>query len=132
MEFNWRAILTGFVVATVLAIVFAWAFPPVGTSVYVLAVPGIAGGFVAGYMVSGIGNGAVHGGLATVLGAVLMLVFLTVVGVLFVGLVPAIGGASLALIALFVQAIPGAIAGAVGAWASGRRAPRPAVTTTPR
>ena len=131
MEINWRAVIYGFVVATVLGILFGWAFPP-STSVWVLAIPGLVGGFVAGYMVYGVGNGAIHGGLATILGAVIMLVILAVVGVLFVGLVPAIGGASIVLLALIVQAIPGAIAGAVGAWAKGRRMPQPAMTTTPR
>ena len=132
MDINWRAVLTGFVVAIVLGIVIGWVYPPGETSGLALAIPGLVGGFVAGYMVMGVGNGAVHGGLATIVGALAVLVVLFVVGLLFVGIVPALGGATIALIALFAMAIPGAIAGALGAWLHGRRAPRPAVEATPR
>lgn len=131
MAISWRAVLTGFVVAIVLGIVFAWAFPPTSASVWILALPGLIGGFVAGYMVSGVGNGAVHGGLATIIGALVLLVLVTLYGMLVAGIVPAIGGATLALLSLFVQAIPGAIAGAIGAWVNDRRSPQPAVTTNP-
>lgn len=132
MDINWRAVLTGFVVAIVLGILVSWVYPPADTSAWGLAVPGLVGGFVAGYMVSGVGNGAVHGGLATVVGALAILLVLFVFGLLFVGIVPAIGGATIALIALFVMAIPGAIAGAVGGWAKGRRAPSGAPGTVSR
>ena len=132
MEINWRAVLTGFVVAIVLGIVVAWVSPPAETSGLALALPGLVGGFVAGYMVSGIGNGAVHGGLSTIVGALFVLLALTVFGILFVGLIPALGGATIALLALFAMAIPGAIAGALGGWMKGRRAPRPATGAAPR
>lgn len=132
MKINWYAVLTGFFVAIVLGIVVSLVSPPMGRGGYLLAIPGLAGGFVAGYMVSGIRDGAVHGGLATVVGGLILLAVLTVLGALFVGIVPAVGGATVALIALFAQAIPGTIAGAVGGWAKGRRAPRPASTTAPR
>ena len=132
MEINWRAVLTGFVVAIVLGIVVAWVYPPGETSGLAFALPGLVGGFVAGYMVSGIGNGAVHGGLSTIVGALFVLAALTVFGILFVGIVPALGGATIALLALFAMAIPGAIAGALGAWLHGRRAPGPAVEAAPR
>lgn len=120
MEINWRAVLTGFVVAVALGLVLSWVYPPAETTGLGLALPGLVGGFTAGYMVSGIERGAVHGGLATIVGALVVLAILVVVGVLFVGLIPAIGGSLVAIIALFVMAIPGAIAGALGGWLKGR------------
>lgn len=132
MNINWRAVLTGFVVAITLGAFISWAGPLTETSVYLLALPGLVGGFVAGYMVSGVGNGAVHGALATVIGALVLLAVVTVAGVLFVGLFPAIAGASVAVIALAVQAIPGGVAGALGGWLKRRRVREPATATTPR
>jgi len=131
MEIKWNAVLTGFAVAIVLGFVVSLLGDLTATSVFLLALPGLAGGFVAGYMVSGLADGAVHGGLATVVGALFLLAVLAVFGVLFVGLVPAIGGFTIGLVAILVQAIPGAAAGALGAWVKGRRAVRPA-TATPR
>lgn len=121
MNINWNAVLTGFVVTFVLALVAAFVVPISETSVWLLALPGLIGGFVAGYMVVGGGAGAVHGGLATVFGALVWLVVLTVWGALFVGVAPALGAATVTLVALFVQAIPGALAGALGGWWKGRR-----------
>jgi hypothetical protein len=128
MDINWRAVLTGFVVAAVLGIFVSW-LTPAGTSGTALALPGLVGGFVAGYMVSGIARGAVHGGLATVVGAIAVFAVLLVAGILFAGLVPAIGGSVVALFALVVMAIPGAIAGAVGGWLKGRSEPRTGAAT---
>jgi len=125
MRINWSAVLVGFVVTAILALLVALMGPITTTSVFWLALPGIVGGFVAGYMVAGTYEGAVHGGLATVIGALVMLAIVLVAGVLFVGLLPALAGAFIGLAALFMQAIPGAIAGAVGGWASGRRTVRP-------
>ena len=132
MNINWRAVLTGFVVAIALGAFISWAGPLTETSVYLLALPGLAGGFVAGYMVSGVGTGAVHGALATVVGALVLLAVVTIAGALFVGLFPAIAGASVAALALAVQAIPGGVAGALGGWLKRRRVREPAPTTTPR
>lgn len=126
MEINWGAVLTGFVVAVVLGILVSWIYPLSEQSVYFLGLPGLVGGFVAGYMVSGVGDGAVHGALATVVGALILLAGLTVFGILFVGIVPAIGLGFLALLALAVQAVPGAVAGALGGWLKGRSGSRPA------
>ena len=79
MNINWRAVLTGFVVAIALGAIISWAGALTEASVYLLALPGLVGGFVAGYLVSGVGNGAVHGALATIVGALVLLVALTVV-----------------------------------------------------
>jgi len=132
MEINWRAVLTGFVVAIVLGVLVGWIYPPGQTSGLALAVPGLVGGFVAGYMVSGAWDGAVHGGLATIVGALAVLAFLLLVGILFVGIIPALGGATIGVLALLFMAIPGAIAGAVGGWLKGRRAPQPTMGATAR
>ena len=120
MDINWRAVLTGFVAAVVLGLFLSWVYPPAETTGLGLALPGLVGGFMAGYMVSGIERGAIHGGLATIVGALAVLAVLVVIGVLFVGLVPAIGGSIVALLALFMMAIPGAIAGAFGGWLKNR------------
>ncbi|MDS0295269.1 DUF5518 domain-containing protein [Halogeometricum luteum] len=130
MDINWRAVLTGFVVAVILGLFLSWVYPPAETTGLGLALPGLVGGFVAGYMVSGIEQGAVHGGLATVVGALAVLAILVVVGILFVGLVPAIGGSIVALVALFMMAIPGAIAGAVGGWLKNRSETRSGAATS--
>lgn len=132
MKINWYAVLTGFAIALVLGFVFALLGELTTTSVYYLAIPGLVGGFVAGYMVSGIGDGALNGGLATAVGGLILLGILALFGVLFVGLVPTIGGLAIGLLVLVVNAIPGAIAGAVGGWLKGRREPEATTTTTSR
>lgn len=121
MDINWRAVLTGFVVAFVLGILAAWLVPPTGAAAWVQALPGLIGGLTAGYMVAGVGRGAIHGGLATVIGALVLLVAGVVLGTLFAGIVPATAGLVLGLTILVFQAIPGAVAGAVGGWAKDRR-----------
>lgn len=129
MKINWGAVVTGFVVAVVLGVLVAW-MGITETTVYLLAVPGLIGGFVAGYMVSGASEGAVHGALATVVGALALLFVTSIVAVLFVGIIPVVAGASVALLALLVQAIPGGIAGALGGYIKGRRVPEPATATS--
>ena len=41
MDINWRAVLTGFVVAFVLGILAAWLVPPTGAAAWVQALPGL-------------------------------------------------------------------------------------------
>lgn len=132
MHINWYAVLTGFSIALVLGFVFALFGELTATSALYLAVPGLVGGFVAGYMVSGTGNGALNGGLATAVGGLILLGVLTVVGVLFAGIVPTIGGLFVGLVVLAVNAIPGAVAGAVGGWLKDRREPEATATTASR
>jgi hypothetical protein len=129
MDINWRAVLTGFVTAVVLGIFVSVVYPPAETTGLGLALPGLIGGFVAGYMVSGIREGAVHGGLATIVGALAVLAVIVVAGVLFVGLIPAIGGSIIAIISLFVMAIPGGMAGALGGWLKSRSETRMAAAS---
>lgn len=130
MRINWYAVLTGFSIALVLGFVFALFGELTATSALYLAVPGLVGGFVAGYMVSGIGSGALNGGLATAVGGLFLLGILAVVGVLFVGLVPTVGGLFVGLVVLAVNAIPGALAGALGGWLKDRREPEGTATAT--
>lgn len=120
MDINWRAVFVGFLVALTLGLVLSWLVPQTATSALLHAVPGLVGGGIAGYMVSGTGRGAVHGGLATVIGGLFTLAVLLVGGLLFAGLVFTLGTFVVGLVVLFGQAIPGAIAGAVGGWASER------------
>ena len=132
MDINWRAVFVGFLVALTLGLIVSWLVPPSETTAFVQVLPGLIGGAVAGYMVTGVGDGALHGGLATVLGGLLTLVMLALVGVLFAGVVVTAGLFVIGLIVLFGQAIPGAIAGAVGGWASGRGEAREAPATETR
>ncbi|WP_435156945.1 DUF5518 domain-containing protein [Haladaptatus sp. DFWS20] len=132
MEINWRAVITGFLTAFVLGLLVAWIVPPMEMSGLAQAFPGLVGGFVAGYMVVGAGRGAVHGGLATVLGGLVLLIVLGVAGTLFAGVIPALTGFALGLFVLIAQAIPGAIAGAIGGWVKGRREPTRETTETVR
>ncbi|WP_458189962.1 DUF5518 domain-containing protein [Haladaptatus sp. NG-WS-4] len=131
MEINWKAVLNGFLTAFVLGLLAVWFIPVTAMSGLVQALPGLIGGFVAGYMVAGGGRGAVHGGLATVLGGFVLLIVWAVFGALFAGLFPAFTGFALGVFVLAIQAIPGAIAGAIGGWVKGRRTTtREAVGTT--
>jgi hypothetical protein len=121
MKIKWNAVLTGFVSAWLLALIILWFVPPTEMGWLAHALPGLVGGFIAGYMVMGAGSGAVHGGLATVIGSVALLLTWSVVATLFAGLLPAFTGLTLGLLVLVAVAIPGAIAGAVGGWTHDRR-----------
>lgn len=121
MDINWRAVFVGFLVAVTLGLIVSWLVPPTETTAFVHVIPGLIGGVVAGYMVTGVTDGAIHGGLATVFGGLLTLIVLAVFGVLFAGVAITAAAIVVGLIVLFAEAIPGAIAGAFGGWA-GRRA----------
>lgn len=121
MNVNWNAVLTGFVTAFVIALLIAWFVPAAELGWLAYALPGLVGGFVAGYMVFGAGDGAVNGGLATVVGAAALLVIWVVAEALFAGLFPAFLGLTLGVLALVAMAIPGAITGALGGWLHTRR-----------
>jgi hypothetical protein len=122
MDINWRAVLVGFLTALVAGLFVVAIVPPGDLSGVAQAIPGLLGGFVAGYLVSGAREGAVHGGLATIVGGIVVLGTWLVMGTLFAGVVPAIAGLVVGVVVLVAQAIPGAIAGAVGGWTKGRRA----------
>ncbi|WP_175424164.1 DUF5518 domain-containing protein [Haladaptatus sp. W1] len=103
-----------------LGLLIVWLVPLTQLTTLVYAIPGLMGGVVAGYMVVGAGRGAIHGGLATIIGSVVLLIVWAIFGVLFAGLVPAIVGFSFGLFILLLAAIPGAIA---GRWRMGERSP---------
>jgi hypothetical protein len=124
MEINWRAVVLGFVVTIALGILSglvvagADAAAPAASWGMVGVLGGLAAGFIAGGTVS---SGAVHGGLATVFGSLVLLAVVTATGLLFAGIVPALGVLGLGLLMLALYAIPGALGGAVGSWIKGRR-----------
>ncbi|WP_331235736.1 DUF5518 domain-containing protein [Natronorarus salvus] len=124
MRIDWRAVVLGFVVTVALGVASglivagADATTPAISWGLVGALGGIAAGFVAGGTVR---SGAVHGGLATVFGWLVLLAVVTVTGLLFAGIVPALGVLGLGLLMLALYAIPGAVGGAVGSWIKGRR-----------
>ena len=116
---NWRAVLVGFLVATVLGL-FGLALPGIGQ-----LAAGLIGGFVAGYMAGGgLGSGFWHGLLAGALGGILGgLLIALVVGVAgwaFGPLGAAVSGAAgfgiftVAVGLSLVMALESAIAGALG------------------
>jgi hypothetical protein len=84
---------------------------------------GVLGGLAAGYLVGGtMGSGAVHGGLATVFGSLILLAVAAFTTLLFAGIVPTFGIVVFGVLLLAFYAIPGALGGAIGSWAKGRRA----------
>lgn len=127
MGLNWRAVAYGFVVTVLIGLVGGIVIPGTEMMVPVFGwgLTGIVAGLVAGYVAGGSSsNGAITGGLATVIGALVLLVILSFVGALFSGLVPAFGLLTIGVVLLVIHAIPGAIGGAVGSWEKNRRTKR--------
>jgi len=127
MELNWKAIVIGFVATLAFGIVSGLIVA--GTELMSLATSwamiGIVGGLVAGYLAAGtVSTGAVHGGIATVLGSLITLAIVTFTTLLFAGVVPTFGVLVGGLLLIAFYAIPGALGGAVGSWVHGRRAAR--------
>jgi len=132
MKINWSAVLTGFVVTLALGFISGLIYTG-STATGVLSywgVIGILGGLAAGYVVGGpMGSGATHGGLATVLGSVVVLVIAAFTTLLFGGLVPTLGVIVFGALIIAFHAIPGALGGALGSWLKNRRAAPEAVGT---
>ncbi|MFC4439607.1 MULTISPECIES: DUF5518 domain-containing protein [Natrialbaceae] len=116
---NWRAVIIGFLVATVLGIV-GLALPGIGQ-----LAAGLIGGFVAGYIAGGgLGSGFWHGLLAGALGGIVGgLLLALVVGVAgwaggpIGGAITGIAGLgifAIAVIVSFIMALESAVAGAIG------------------
>jgi len=127
MELNWKAVVIGFIATIALGIIGGLIVA--GTETVALTTSwgliGIGGGLVAGYIAGGtVSTGAIHGGIATVLGSLLTLAIVTFTTLLFAGVVPTFGVLVGGLLLLAFYAIPGALGGAVGSWAHGRRAAR--------
>lgn len=124
MDINWSAVLTGFVVTLALGFISGLIYTG-STTTGVLSywgVIGILGGLAAGYVVGGpMDSGATHGGLATVLGSVVVLVIAAFTTLLFGGLVPTLGVIVFGALIVAFHAIPGALGGELGAWIKDRR-----------
>jgi hypothetical protein len=124
MNINWTAVLVGFVATLALGLISGFLYAgseTVGVLGY-WGVIGILGGLVAGYLVGGpLGSGAIHGGLATVLGSVVVLVIATFTTVLFGGVVLSLGVLGFGILMLAFHSIPGALGGALGSWLKSRR-----------
>lgn len=127
MNINWTAVLTGFVVTLALGFISGLVYVGSEASVVLLYWGGIGlfGGLTAGYIASGtMSSGAIHGGVATVFGSLVLLVLATFTTLLFGGLVASFGVLILGLMLLAFYAIPGALGGAIGSWAKHRRTAR--------
>jgi len=127
MELNWKAVVIGFIATIALGIIGGLIVA--GTETVALTTSwgliGIGGGLVAGYIAGGtVSTGAIHGGIATVLGSLLTLAIVTFTTLLFAGVVPTFGVLVGGLLLIAFYAIPGALGGAVGSWVHGRRAAR--------
>ncbi|WP_049890051.1 DUF5518 domain-containing protein [Natronorubrum sulfidifaciens] len=125
MNINWTAVLTGFAMTLALGFISGLVYVGSEASVVLLYWGGIGllGGLTAGYLAGGaVSSGAVHGGLATVFGSLILLAIVTVTSLLFGGLVASFGVLVLGLLMLVFYAIPGALGGAIGSWAKHRRA----------
>jgi len=132
MNINWKAVLAGFVATLAFGLISGLLYAgseTVGVLGY-WGVIGIFGGLVAGYLVGGpLGSGAIHGGLATVLGSIFVLVIATFTTVLFGGVVLSLGVLGFGILMLAFHAIPGALGGALGSWLKNRRAAPDSVGT---
>jgi hypothetical protein len=124
MNINWTAVLIGFVATLVLGLISGFLYAgseTMGVLGY-WGVIGILGGLTAGYIVGGpIGSGAIHGGLATVLGSVVVLVIAALTTALFGGVVLSLGVLGFGILMLAFHALPGALGGALGSWLKSRR-----------
>ncbi|PCR92551.1 DUF5518 domain-containing protein [Natrinema ejinorense] len=130
MSIKWSAVITGFVVTLALGFISGLIYVGSEASMVVLysGTIGVLGGLTAGYLAGGtMSSGAVHGGIATVFGSLVVLAFATFTTLLFGGLVASTGVFILGILVLAFYAIPGALGGAIGSWAKSRRiAPEPA------
>nr|WP_255767478.1 DUF5518 domain-containing protein [Haladaptatus halobius] len=79
----------------------------------------IIGGIIAGYVAgSRLDDGALNGGIAIAVGAIVALVILILAG-LMAGPIPAIGLFGYGVLFVMVAAIPGIIGGVIGSWLYG-------------
>lgn len=124
MSINWTAVVTGFVVTLALGIITGLIYVSSESSVVLLYWGGIGvlGGLTAGYLAGGVmSSGALHGGIATVLGSLIILAISAFTALLFEGIVTSFGVLVFGVLVLALYAIPGALGGALGAWAKDRR-----------
>ena len=129
MNINWTAVVTGFVMTLALGFISGLVYVGSEASGVLLYWGGIGlfGGLTAGYIAGGTASsGAVHGGMATVFGSLVVLAIMAFTTLLFGGLVASFSVLTLGLLLLALYAVPGALGGAIGSWAKNRRtAPEP-------
>ncbi|RDI72697.1 DUF5518 domain-containing protein [Halopelagius longus] len=120
---NWKAVLYGFLASIVIGLVSGLGLPLTDATLPAIGagVTGLIAGAVAGYVNNWtLGSDALHGGVATVVGALVVALVLTFVGTLGAG-VFGLGAGIALLVAVAIAAIPGAIGGAIGGYLNGGR-----------
>jgi hypothetical protein len=113
---NWKAVLYGIVASFVIGLISGLGLPFTNATLPVIGqgLTGLLAGAVAGYVAySGVGQGALHGLLATTIGGLLVGLVLLVFGTLAAGLFGFSAGVGF-LILVVAGGIPGAIGGAIG------------------
>lgn len=119
MDFNWRALFAGLLLAFTLEILILLLAPfPLSGGFLLLSytLPGLVGGAVAGYMVADVGDGAIHGGIAMFADGVAILAVSVVAQGLSVLSAFTFDGFGIVL----APAVLGLFAGAFGGWTSSR------------
>jgi hypothetical protein len=118
MEMNWTAVLYGFVTSLVLGFLSGLVLPftDLVLPVFGAGLIGLIAGGVAGYYNNmSTMSDASAGALATVIGALIVGIFLTIFGTLVAGIFGLGAGLGL-LFYIFVAGIPGAIGGLIGGY----------------
>src|SRR6056297_477686 len=127
MGIKLSAVVAGFAVTLLLGIVSGLIYVGSAASVVVLywGTIGVLGGLTAGYLAAGsTTSGALHGGVATVFGSLILLAVTAFSTLLFGGLVASFSVLVIGLLMLTFYAVPGALGGMIGSWAKGRRVSR--------
>ena len=127
MTINWKAVAYGFIVSLIIGIVNGLVVVGTGMVLPIIGwgLAGIIAGLVAGYVGGGTRtDGAVNGGLSTIIGSLVLLFAVTFSNILFAGLVPAVGAFTFWILVLLIYAIPGMIGGAIGSWSKERQVMR--------
>lgn len=118
MAINWRAVLYGFGTQILLGLLSGFVVPFTDFALPVVGagLAGLIAGGVAGYYNNrSTMSDATHGALATIIGALIVGVVLTVLGTLVAGIFGLGAGLGL-LVLIFVAGIPGAVGGVVGGY----------------
>lgn len=114
---KWMAVLYGIIASIIIGLISGLGLPFTSATLPVIGagVSGLIAGGVAGYFAhESLGSGALHGLLATTIGALIVAGFLLVVGTLAAGLIGFSAGIAVLLLVVSTG-IPGAVGGAIGA-----------------